>query len=100
MLLVLGDMGELGEDEVNYHQQIGDFLAQKLTQNVEIVTVGKLANEITKKLNEKGFDSINFSDNLQTSRYILDNIKIGTTIVLKASRSMKLEEILQAINAG
>lgn len=100
LLLVLGDMGELGEDEVKYHQQIGDFLAQKLTQNVKVVTVGKLANEMTKKINEKGFDSINFGDNLQTSRYILDNINIGTTIVLKASRSMKLEEILQAINAG
>lgn len=127
LLLVLGDMGELGEQEVKYHQQIGDFLAQKLLchceegqspdaaiqersldcfgdksprNDIKIVSVGKLANEITKKLNAKGLDSINFSDNLQTSRYILDNIKIGTTIVLKASRSMKLEEILQAINAG
>lgn len=97
LLLVLGDMGELGENEVEYHQQIGDFLAQILTENIKVLTVGKLANEISKKLIEKGFDSINFNDNLQISRYILDNVKFGTTIVLKASRSMKLEEIIQEV---
>lgn len=100
LLLILGDMGELGEKEIQYHQQIGDFLAEKLTRNVNVVTVGKLANEISKILIEKGFNSINFSDNLQTSRYILDNVKFGTTIILKASRAMKFEQILEKLNTN
>lgn len=99
LLFVLGDMGELGENEIEYHQQIGDFLAEKLVnvKDIDIITIGKLSNEITKKLKEKDISSKNFDNNMLTSRYILDNVKFGTTIVLKASRSMKLEEIIENI---
>lgn len=97
ILFVLGDMGELGEDEVKFHQEIGDFLLARLKNDINVITVGPLANEITKKLNAKNIFSKNFENNLQTSRYILDNVKFGTTIVLKASRSMKLEEIIQEL---
>lgn len=101
LLLVLGDMGELGENEIQYHQEIGDFLSgefsNKKLKNVNVITVGKLAGEISKKLNSNGILSKNFNNNLQTSRYILDNVKIGTTIILKASRSMKFEEIINEV---
>lgn len=99
LLFVLGDMGELGESEIEYHKQIGDFLLDKIKNGVNVITVGQLSNEITKKLNEKGLPSLNFENNLQTARYILDKTKFGTTIVLKASRSMKLEEILTEIKS-
>jgi UDP-N-acetylmuramoyl-tripeptide--D-alanyl-D-alanine ligase len=92
-------MAELGEKEIEYHQEIGNFLAEKIKENVVVITVGNLANEITQRLNERGFSSNNFGDNLQTSRYILDNMKIGTTIILKASRSMKFEEIIDGVNS-
>lgn len=95
LLVVLGDMGELGEDEIAYHKEIGNFLTESLiSKDVEVITVGKLANEITIELNKNNIPSKNFDDNLQTSRYILDNAKKGTTIILKASRSMKFEQIL------
>lgn len=97
LLLVLGNMGELGENEVKYHQEIGEFLIKKIKTDVNVITVGNLAGEISKKLNENKIFSQNFDDNLQTSRYILDNAKIGTTIILKASRSMKFEEIIDEI---
>lgn len=97
ILFVLGDMGELGDDEALYHGQVGEFLKGNLKQGVEVISVGKLANEISKKLVEAGIESKNFEDNLQTSRYILENVKIGTTIVLKASRSGKFEQILNEI---
>ena len=95
LLLVLGDMAELGEKETEYHKQIGEFLCEKIKNNVKVITVGKLAEEISKKLNNKGFESKNFENNLQTSLYILDNVEIGTTIIFKASRSMKFEEIIE-----
>lgn len=97
LLLILGNMGELGEKEIEYHQEIGDFLLEKIKENVNVVTVGNLANEISKKLNENGISSKNFENNLQTSHYILENVSVGTTIVLKASRSMKFEEILEEV---
>lgn len=95
LLMVLGNMNELGEGEVKYHQEIGEFLLNRLQKNIKVLTVGNLANEITKKLNEKDIFSKNFENNLQTSRYILDNVEIGTTIILKASRSIRLEEIIE-----
>ncbi len=95
LLLVLGDMGELGENELNYHKEIGDFLVNNLNKNVNVITVGKLANEISKTLTNSGFPSMNFTNTTQVSRYILDNMEIGTTIILKASRSMKFEEIIE-----
>ena len=97
ILLVLGNMGELGENEIKYHQEIGDFIVNNLKQDIKVLTVGNLADEITKKLITAGFESQNFENNLQISRYILDNVKFGTTIVLKASRSMKFEEIINEV---
>lgn len=102
LLLVLGNMAELGENEVEYHKQIGDFLLKKINEkkdkSIDVITVGNLALEITKILNNNGVFSKNFDNNLQTSCYILDNVKIGTTIILKASRAMKLEEIINELN--
>lgn len=97
ILFVLGDMGELGADELNYHREIGDFLVDKIKKNVNILTVGKLSNEITKVLDKKGVLALNFENNTQVSRYILDNVPVGTTIILKASRSMKFEQIIEQI---
>lgn len=95
ILLVLGDMGELGEHETKYHQEVGEFLLNNIKEGVEILTVGKLSAEITKTLNAGGKVSTNFENNVQISRYILDNVPFSTTIVLKASRSMKFEEIIE-----
>jgi len=101
LLFVLGNMGELGEKEKEYHKEIGEFLLKNPEEvkgkDVNIITVGNLANEISETLNNHGISSKNFENNLQTSRYILDNVKIGTTIVFKASRSMKFEEIIEEI---
>lgn len=99
LAVVLGDMGELGEKEAQYHSEIGDFLAKKITdlKNVKIITVGKLANEIAVKLNSNGILAVNLNDNAAAARYILDNMENSTTIILKASRSMKFEEILNEL---
>ena len=98
VLLVLGDMCELGENEIKYHQEIGHFLLKNLKEGVSVLTVGKLASEITEILNSKVKYSTNFENNLQISRYILDNVPVSTTIVLKASRSMKFEEIIEEVS--
>lgn len=100
ILFVLGDMGELGEGEITYHTQIGEFISENYKKDFQIITVGKLAKEISQVLNEKGISSLNFSDNIKTASYILDNIKVGTTIIFKASRAMKFEEIIEIIKKG
>lgn len=100
LLLVLGDMGELGENEIEYHREIGDFLTENLKDsgNVKIITVGKLACEISKILEKTGLCAIHFDDNSLAARYIVENAQSGTTIMLKASRSMKFEEIADKLD--
>ena len=91
--IVLGDMGELGENEKVYHREVGEFINKKNKSVPKILTVGKLAKEISEVVN--CCFAKNFEDNKNVARYILDNIEVGTTIFLKASRSMKFEEILE-----
>ncbi len=94
--VVLGDMGELGENEVQFHQEVGEYLVQKIKniKNVKFIVVGNLAAEIGKVL-ENNYVSVAFcKTNQDAALYILDNLDVGTTIFLKASRSMKFEEII------
>lgn len=98
-VVVLGNMGELGVDEIKYHKEVGQYLAN-LNKKVKYLTVGNLAKEIGKELVAKGFEVKNFESNKEVSCYILENLNNSYTIFLKASRSMEFEEILENIKRG
>lgn len=98
-LVVLGNMGELGDNEESLHREVGRFLAEKNIKNVKYFTVGNLAAKIGEELGKAGFDVKNFNNTDEVSRYILDNVNVGTTIFLKASRSMEFEKIIQNLKA-
>ncbi len=102
-VVVLGNMGELGENEVEYHREVGEYLANvngNVNGNVKYLTVGNLAREIGKVLLAHGFEVKTFNTNQEVSCYILENLDKGNTIFLKASRSMKFEEILESVKRG
>lgn len=95
-VVVLGNMGELGENEIEFHREVGEFLGKKFKgKDGLFITVGNLAKYIGEELEKFGFVVKHFDNNIETSRYILDNLHEGITIFLKASRSMKLEEIIE-----
>lgn len=94
--VILGDMGELGDMEDELHKEVGKYLATK-PHSANFITVGKLAHKTGDELLNKGFDVKSFDNNYEAARYILENVNIGTTIFLKASRSMKFEEIINTI---
>ena len=95
-VVVLGDMGELGEQENALHREVGRYLAAK-PHTTSFLTVGSLAQETGNELKKDGFDVKSFNSNCEAARYILENVHVGTTIFLKASRSMKFEEIMDLI---
>ena len=86
-LLILGDMGELGEDEIEYHKEIGEYIYKKNPQ-ARIVTIGNLAKYIGEP---------NFLTLKDAVDYIKSNISKDTKIFLKASRSMKFEKIIELL---
>lgn len=92
IVLVLGNMMELGKDEIMYHRQIGEFLSKY--KDIDLLTVGDLAKHIARSTT---LNSKEFSDNKSCAKYIADNTKTGTTILLKASRSMKFEQIIEEV---
>lgn len=100
-VLVLGDMGELGKNEENYHKEIGEFLQNY--DDFELITVGSLSKYIAKGLSSKSdkeYKINSFDTNIEAAKYILENIPAGTTMLFKASRSMKFEEIIKELDRG
>lgn len=96
-VVILGDMGELGDSEIELHRVVGEHLAKVSPENTQFLTVGSLAKEIGFVLKEQGLFVKNFENNDEVSKYVLANINAGNTIFLKASRSMKFEEIIEKI---
>lgn len=90
--LVLGDMGELGKDEIMYHKQVGEFLSNY--SGIKLLTVGSLARHIARNCT---LESVEFENNEQCANYIVKNIEKGSTILLKASRAMKFEKIIEMV---
>jgi UDP-N-acetylmuramoyl-tripeptide--D-alanyl-D-alanine ligase len=96
-ILVLGDMLELGAQEEQYHRQIGEGLkADKVNM---LFTYGQLGLQIAAGAEkELGADKVFAYTNKDTLIKELEKHVDDSTIVLvKASRGMKLEEIVTSL---
>lgn len=90
-IVVLGDMGELGENAEKYHKETGDYL-EKFNFDV-LLTVG----ELSKNINPKNAETVHFDDKKEVAKYLFENCKNETYVLFKASRSMKFEEIIEEL---
>lgn len=90
---VLGDMLELGPIAVSAHEAIGEKLAQC---GIEIVvTVGELAASIANKASSCGINQVvGCSDHEQAQAELKKLLMPGDTILIKGSRGMKMEKII------
>lgn len=96
---VLGDMFELGENEVQYHQEIGEFLLDKPID--EVVVLGTLSQHI-KEVLERGDTSIKvytFSDNEEAAIYLVATLRPEDVVLIKASNGMNLKEIVDILKS-
>ncbi|QRN86437.1 UDP-N-acetylmuramoyl-tripeptide--D-alanyl-D-alanine ligase [Clostridia bacterium] len=95
-IAVLADMRELGEIEQEEHRKIGRMAAQKGV--ALLVGVGPLAKYIVEGANDyKPGMAIHCINNDEAAEYLLTQLKLGDTVLVKGSRSMKLEEIIDKI---
>lgn len=96
-IVVLGDMLELGEQEEEYHLQLGRDLNPDHIKYV--YTYGKLARKIAEGALEQ-FPArrvFAFEDKTALIESIKENISGNEIILVKASRGMKLEEAVEAL---
>ena len=81
-VLVLGSMAELGKDSLKLHQEIGDYARQSNIHH--LLTIGEDAMEYQGK---------QFEDIDSIYKSILNNHQ-GSTILIKGSRMMRLNELV------
>jgi len=89
---VLGDMLELGPFAPALHAGVGEYLG-KCGINC-LVAVGEMASHIAQGARNAGVPVVYSCEDNETARVILPQIvKPDSTILVKASRGMKLEEL-------
>jgi UDP-N-acetylmuramoyl-tripeptide--D-alanyl-D-alanine ligase len=85
-IAILGDMFELGETAEKEHQYIGDLIENSSIDS--ICLIGSLFNTTKCKRAEKYQDFNDFSKNINIGRFK------GSTLLIKGSRGMALERIV------
>ncbi len=93
-ILVLGDIYEIGAESKRYHRDIAEAIT---TDTTHVFTVGEDADEITDALKDTPITAIHFRDKDSLAVAVLPLLEQDTIVLLKASRGMKLESILDTI---
>ncbi|MCX5829318.1 MAG: UDP-N-acetylmuramoyl-tripeptide--D-alanyl-D-alanine ligase [Deltaproteobacteria bacterium] len=97
-VVVLGDMLELGEQEELWHQEIGGLLADTGVDRVYLR--GRLAGATAAGASKQGLptSSVILRDDPEAiTRDLLSYVKDGDWILVKGSRRMKMETIVEMI---
>ncbi|WP_342773844.1 UDP-N-acetylmuramoyl-tripeptide--D-alanyl-D-alanine ligase [Cohnella pontilimi] len=98
--IVLGDMLELGPDEESFHAEIGRSLTPETADFVYLY--GPLSAH-TAKAAEQAFPSgsvRHFADKRELTETLLRETGPDDLVLVKASRGMKLEEVVAALQKG
>jgi UDP-N-acetylmuramoyl-tripeptide--D-alanyl-D-alanine ligase len=96
-VMVAGDMLELGEQGPDLHKQMGKELAD-LGIDV-VVGVGELGSLVAESAGQAGAESVQLADTQAAAEAICDLLVEGDVVVLKGSRAMALETLVEPIVA-
>ena len=96
---VLGDMLELGPRELEFHREVGEFWAG--LEYAALITVGPRAQVIFQAALEAGADPkrvVALPDAAAAAQYLKSRFSDPCVLVLKASRGIGLERILEELS--
>ncbi|MBR3482956.1 MAG: UDP-N-acetylmuramoyl-tripeptide--D-alanyl-D-alanine ligase, partial [Neisseriaceae bacterium] len=90
-IFVMGDMGELGTQAADFHREIGEYAKNKGIEYA--LFTGELSQNAADAFGENGkwFDNKN-----ALTEYLKSLITPQTTVLIKGSRFMKMEEVVKA----
>src|SRR3954470_14658353 len=95
---VLGDMAELGAHSAAAHQEVGRRVAHAGVN--QLFTVGKMAGVMAQAARESGLKGIKeFAEVPAAAEAVKRFLKAGDVVLLKASRSTRLERVVEALRA-
>jgi UDP-N-acetylmuramoyl-tripeptide--D-alanyl-D-alanine ligase len=96
-IAILGDMLELGSEELEGHHQVGRHAAE--TADL-LVTVGSRAREIAMSARTNGLAAnavFEFTNNAEVVPFITPLLEKGDIVLIKGSRGMSMDNILHAL---
>ena len=94
-ILVLGDMGELGDDAASFHAEIG--AEARLAGIEELYALGTLSSNAVR---EFGRGARHFEHIEELLPVLEKELEVGTTVLVKGSRFMKMERVVQFCCTG
>ncbi len=97
-IAILGDMLELGKETDNFHLQVGHWVAELGVDR--LFTVGDLGRIISRGALEAGmpqYKIANHRNNEKLLAALKQVVQPTDTILIKGSRAMKLEEIVEGL---
>ena len=90
---VVGDMKELGPGSEQFHRAVGGYFAQSGADR--LIAVGDLARFMAEGAREAGLEQADYFPTLDAAKNALSReLRAGVTILVKASRSMAFEKIV------
>lgn len=93
---VLGDMLELGKDSAKCHEEVGEAVAQYKVDRLFVF--GERAGDLAAGAKKSGMDSGKITIHKEIDRLkeeILDFIRTGDIVLVKGSRGMKMERVVE-----
>jgi UDP-N-acetylmuramoyl-tripeptide--D-alanyl-D-alanine ligase len=95
---VLGDMGEVGEQGPAFHTEVGAYAAERGIH--QLLTTGALASHSVSAFEQSGGGTAcHFSDAVALIAALPDRLELQGAVLVKGSRFMKMERVVQAIEA-
>ena len=91
-IFVMGDMGELGQNAVDYHRQIGQ-IAKELNID-DVYTCGDLSKETAKAF---GANAKHYPNHQELILALKPRLQENVTILIKGSRSAQMEKVAAAL---
>ena len=94
---ILGDMGELGKEEVEMHREVGVYAAARDID--KIICVGELAGDMAEaaRLAAPTKDIVHFAEKESLLEALPEMIRDGDTILVKASHFMEFEKVVETL---
>ena len=100
-IAVLGDMLELGDRQKDFHRAAGKSAAKNGVDM--LMTVGPLAKHMAEGALDSGMalhDILSFKDSEEAAREIPPLLKQNDIILIKGSRGVQIEKIVNALKKG
>ncbi len=91
---ILGHMRELGVDSRRYHSEVGATAGQLADL---VIAIGEHGDALAQAALENGADALWYASTTEAKQRFLPDIQNGDTILVKGSRFMQLEQIVEVL---